>query len=109
MLKVNHDRLGAGPPYLVRLIGVTDQPDRLIAAPGQDPGEAQSNLTVASGDGYSHGFTLTERTDLLIQRRLFLASAPFARVCALNSCRKDEKVPRMRLAAAPSETWPTPW
>ena len=46
MLQVDHCRLGAGFPHLVCLVGVADQGDSLIAAPRQDPGKPQRDLTV---------------------------------------------------------------
>ena len=55
MLEVDHFWLGAGLPYVVRVVGIADQGDDLVATLGQEPGEAQSDLAVASGDGYSHG------------------------------------------------------
>jgi hypothetical protein len=55
VLEVNHCWLGAGAPDVVGVVGVADQGNDLIAAAGQDLGEAQSDLAVSSGDGYSHG------------------------------------------------------
>jgi hypothetical protein len=58
VLEVNHCWLGARAPDVVDVVGVADQGNDLIAAAGQDLGEAQSDLAVSSGDGYSHGLTL---------------------------------------------------
>jgi hypothetical protein len=55
MLEVDHCWHGAGLPHVVRVVGVADQGDDFVATLGQEPGEAQSDLAVASGDGYSHG------------------------------------------------------
>jgi hypothetical protein len=37
------------------VVGVADQGDGPVAALRQDLGEAQGDLAVPSGDGYSHG------------------------------------------------------
>jgi hypothetical protein len=59
VLEVNHCWLGASASDVVGVVGVADQGDDFIAALGQDLGEAQSDLAVSSGDGYSHGPNLT--------------------------------------------------
>jgi hypothetical protein len=40
------------------MVGIADEGDDVVTALGQDLGEAQGNLAVASGNGYSHGLKL---------------------------------------------------
>ena len=54
MLEVDHGRLGAHLSDVLGMLRVTDQGHDLVATLGQEPGEAQGDLAVAPGDGYSH-------------------------------------------------------
>ena len=58
MLEVDHCGLGTGLPHVASVVGVADQRDDLGIALGEDLGETQGDLAVASGDGYAHGFSL---------------------------------------------------
>jgi hypothetical protein len=56
MLEVHHHGLGADSPYVVRVVGIANESDGVVATLRQDLGQASSDLAVASCDGYSHGF-----------------------------------------------------
>jgi hypothetical protein len=58
VFQVDNCRLGAGFAYVAGVVAVADDRDNLVAALGQDLGQASGNLPVASGNGYSHGFNL---------------------------------------------------
>jgi Amino acid permease len=68
VLEVDHRRLRAGLPHVVRVIGIANQRDDLIAPLGQDLGEAQGDLAVASGNGNSHGLKPRPARDASVRR-----------------------------------------
>jgi len=56
VLEVDHYGLGADLPYVLRVVGITNKSDGLVATLRQDLGQASSDLAVTSCYGYSHGF-----------------------------------------------------
>ena len=83
-LEVAQHRLGADRLEVGGVIGVADQPPRAIAALGEQPQQAASDLPVAPGDGYIHGPSISTLGPRAARRRPGESGVPSAAESRLN-------------------------